>query len=673
MANDTAPMTATAHDAIGVEVFANLFKAVVDEMAWVVLRSSHTTFVKETQDFGVALVTPEGEQFAYPYGSGATPLMGVAMASVTEAIDWEEGDVVITNDPYATRGTVMHLNDIYVYRPVFVDGRLLCLAWAFIHCTDVGGYAPGSIDMQNSEVFQEGLRLRPVKLFRRGTLNDDVWNIFADNCRIPSLNWGDMTACVAALTKAEVRLRRLAERYGRGEVAAAMYATLDRTEALARAVLAEIPPGTYGFTEYFEDDYISDVPVRLVVKLISRGDGAVELDFTGSDPQVRAALNLPTGGMPHHPFLSMSVVNYVVTKSEAIHINAGILRCIDLVLPEASVVNASFPAACGMRFTTAMRVHDLILGALTKAMPGKVPVAGSGVLVVTYISTSELGGAGRVVVANPVSGGSGASGERDGISGTEMSVAFLRNVPVEVLEAEAPVIVRRFGLAPDSEGPGRFRGGFGVAYDLEIRHPSAVVVMRGKDRQSFCAWGAEGGQAGTTSGNIGHRRGAPPHDIGKRTVYRAELGELIQLWGGGGGGFGDPFERDPEMVAADVAAGLVSAARAGDVYGVAIAGGAVDAAATAALRRRPRTAPADFDFGPARTEWERRHGAAAERIAAWLPRLPVAVRRYAQAEVYRQLHAAGPGPYRAEAIATALGAVGAALGEQAAPLREAAE
>ena len=603
-------------DAIGVEVFANLFQAVVDEMAWVVLRSSHTTFVKETQDFGVALVTPEGEMFAYPYGSGATPLMGVAMDSVTQGIAWEEGDVVITNDPYATRGMVMHLNDIYVFRPVFVDGRLLCLAWTFIHCTDVGGYAPGSIDMQNSEVFQEGLRLRPVKLYRRGELNQEVWNIFADNCRIPSLNWGDMTACVAALAKAETRLRRLAERYGRDETARAMYATLDRTEALTRAVLAEIPKGSYSFTEYFEDDYVSDVPVRIVVKLTSRGDGTIELDYTGSDPQVRAALNLPTGGMNHHPFLAMSLVNYVVTQSEAIHINAGILRCIDLVLPEASVVNASFPAACGMRFTTAMRVHDLVLGALTRAMPGKVPVAGSGVLVVTYISTSELGGAGRVVVANPVSGGSGASGERDGISGTEMSVAFLRNVPVEVLEAEAPVVVRRFSLAPDSEGPGKFRGGFGVAYELEIKHPSAVVVMRGKDRQRFCAWGAGGGAAGTTSGNIGTRRGAGSHDVGKRTVYRAELGEVIRLWGGGGGGFGDPFARDPEMVAIDVANGLVSPERARDIYGVAITAGMLDEAATAVLRGRARNASDAFDFGPARGEWERVHGIAAERIAA---------------------------------------------------------
>ncbi len=666
--------SAARPDAVEVEVFANLFKAVVDEMAWIVLRSSHTTFVKETQDFGVALVTPEGEMFAYPYGSGATPLMGVEMHTATKAVTWEPGDVLITNDPFATRGMVMHLNDIYLFRPVFVEGGLLCFAWSFIHCTDVGGYAPGSIDMQNSEVFQEGLRLRPVKLFRRGELNHDVWNIFADNCRIPSLNWGDITACVAALTKAEARLARLAERYGRAEVARAMAGTLDRTERLTRGVLAQIPPGKYRFTEYFEDDYVSDLPVRLVVELTSRGDGTVLLDYTGSDPQVRAALNLPTGSAPRHPFLAMALVNFVVTRSEALHINAGILRCMDLVLPEASVVNAAFPAACGMRFTTAMRVHDLVLGALGRAIPGEVPVGGSGALVVTYVSTSELGGAGRVVVANPVSGGSGASAWLDGISGTEMSVAFLRNVPVEILEAEAPVVVHRFALTPDSEGPGKHRGGFGVEYELEIRHPSAVVVMRGKDRHRFTSWGAAGGGAGATSGCIGIRRGEAPHDIGKRTVYRAALGEVIRVWGGGGGGFGDPFERDPALVAADVAAGLVSPERARDAYGVALAGGAVDAAATQALRTRPGRAPVrDFDFGAAREEWERTHGEAAQRIAAWLPTLPAGVRRYAQAEAYRHLHASGGGPYRSAAIAAATAKVGEALGRPAERLAQAAE
>ena len=197
--------------------------------------------------------------------------------------------------------------------------------------------------------------------------------------------------------------------------------------------------------------------------------------------------------------------------------------------------------------------------------------------------------------------------------------------------------------------------------------------MRGKDRQRFCAWGAAGGAAGTTSGNIGTRRGAESHDIGKRTVYRAELGEIIRLWGGGGGGFGDPFERAPELVAIDVANGLVSPERARDVYGVAITARALDAAATAVLRHRPRAAAAAFDFGPARSEWERVHGIAAEHIAAWLPTLPVAVRRYAQAEAYRQLHETGPGPYRADVIAAALAAVDAALGQPTATIRAAAE
>jgi N-methylhydantoinase B len=642
-------------DAISDEVFANLFKAVVDEMAWIVLRSSHTTFVKETQDFAVSLVTNEGEIFAYPYGSGATPIMGVPMHAGTQAFDdWQPGDVMMTNDPYTTGGMVMHLNDIYLFKPLFVEGRLLCFAWTFIHCTDVGGYAPGSIDMRNNEVFQEGLRLRPVKLMRQGVLNQEVWNIFSDNCRIPALNWGDITACIAALDKAEQRMARLAKRYGRAVVEQAIYATLDRTEQLARQVLARIPQGEYRFDEYFEDDYVSDLPVRITARLIPRGDGTVVLDFAGSDPQVRAALNLPTGSMRHHPFLCMALTNLVVTYSESIHINAGIIRCIDLVLPEASVVNARFPAACGMRFTTAMRIHDLVLGLLARTVKGLAPVGGSGAVVITYISTSELGETGRVVVANPVSGGSGGSARQDGISGSELSVAFLRNVPVEILESEVPVLVRRFGLRADSEGAGQFRGGFGAEYDLQIRHPSAVVVMRGKDRHRFCAWGAAGGHAATTSGNHCERPGQPSHDLGKQTVYRANMNELIRLWSGGGGGWGDPLRRDPDAVREDVAAGLVSAERARSVYGVAIG---QDDAATQALRHAmsaERGARPAFDFGPGRNAWEGRYGVAAECIAAWLPTLPEGVRRHAQAEVYQRLRDSAPGPYDSTATEQAM-------------------
>jgi N-methylhydantoinase B len=295
----------------------------------------------------------------------------------------------------------------------------------------------------------------------------------------------------------------------------------------------------------------------------------------------------------------------------------------------------------------------MVLGALAQALPGAVPAGGGNTLVITYISTSELGAQGRVVVANPVPAGSGGGPDRDGISGTDFSVAFLRNVPVEVLESEAPVLVRGFGLLPDSEGPGRFRGGFGLRYELEIRHPSAVVVMRGKDRHRFTSWGVAGGCAGAANGNESLLPDAPPRDIGKRTVYRPALHEVIRLWSGGGGGYGDPFTRDPSAVARDVAAGLVSRGRARDVYGVVLDGDTVDAAATARLRAGQRATP-DFDFGAARTEWERVHAEAAECIAAWLPSLPVGVRRYAQAHAYERLHATGPGPYAAEHVMAAL-------------------
>jgi N-methylhydantoinase B len=459
-----------AREAIGNEVFANLFRGIVDEMAGVVLRSSHTTFVKETQDFSTGLITPEGEMFATPTTSGASSNACTSMRAGTQAVDdWRPGDVLMTNDPYTTEGMVMHLNDIFLFKPVFAEGRLLCFTWAFIHCTDVGGYAPGSVDMRNRELFQEGVRIRPVKLYEEGRLQERVWDFLADNSRIPALNWGDIAALKAAMDRAEDRLGRLCERHAVERVRAAMYSTLDRSEQVARRVLARIPACSHRFVEYFEDDYVSDLPIRLELELRSTGDGEVTLDFTGSDPQVASALNLPSGGQPHHPFLCLGLIHYVVTNAEGLHFNAGVVRPIELVLPEASVVNSSFPAACGMRYSTAIRVHDLVLGALLQALPEEVPVSGSGQVVVTYISTSELGDSGRVVVINPVQGGSGGSAALDGVDAVNYGSAFLRNVPVEVVESEAPVLVRRFGLRPDSEGAGRRRGGVGVNSRCAIR------------------------------------------------------------------------------------------------------------------------------------------------------------------------------------------------------------
>jgi N-methylhydantoinase B len=423
---------------------------------------------------------------------------------------------------------------------------------------------------------------------------------------------------------------------------------MDHTETIARAILAQIPEGEYRFAEYFEDDYVSDIPVKLEVCLRSRGDGTVQLDFTGSDPQVKSALNMPLGGQKHHPFLSRTFLNYIITKEPTIAWNGGMLRCVDLVLPEASVVNCEFPAACGMRATTSIRVHDAVLGALMQAVPDVVPAGGASQVAVTYVSMQGSGAGGRVVSANPIQGGSGGSAAIDGLSGSDRPLAYLRNVPTEILEFEGPVIVHRFGLVRDSEGAGRNRGGFGVEFELELLHPEATLVTRGKDRHRFSAWGAQGGSAGTTCTNYARMPGEEPTYLGKITVYRPRFGEIVTLRGGGGGGYGDPFERDPEKVWADVQAGLVSPERALDVYGVVLGAGGVDPEATMALRADAvRPDAAEFDFGPGRTAFMASHEEALDALRAYWWSLPAALRSYARTETWNRLNALDSAPYTA--------------------------
>ena len=702
-------MTKTAQQAtaaaIDTEIFHNLFRAIVNEMGWIIQRSAHTTFVKETMDFGTALVTPEGEQFAVIETTGVNALLGTPMAPGIEAFtDWAPGDVAITNDPYTTAGMVTHLNDVFFLKPVFVDEQLLCFVWAFIHCSDIGGKVPGSIDGANREVFQEGLRIKSTRLYRAGVLNQDVVDMIASNCRSPEMNWGDLGAAVSGLNRGEERLGQLVARYDRETVRGAMYRVLDRAEALTRKVLKDIPAGSYEFVEYLEDSYVNAVPIRAKLKLTSRGDGTVELDLTGSDSQVASAINMPTGDQKHHPMLSVAIMNLVVTASEGQIYNAGILRCIDLVLPRHSFVNASFPAACGMRVVTTLRVHDLTLGALASAIPGRVPAGGAGQVAIISVATADFAGKTRVVAANAVAGGAGGGLGLDGISGNDYPTAALRNIPVEVLEAEAPVLVHRFTLLADSEGAGRQRGGFGVEYAFEVTDDMATVVVRGKDRYKFSAWGVDGGGAAPPNFSRVRRADGTDIDIGKQAVYQPHPGDVLIVGGGGGGGFGNPLQRDPEQVRGDILDGLVSPERGRVRYGVALTGdGEVDRQATAALRGHsartgkpgrmasagtgpprgdampaspPQAYPAgqpfetasrgpganadphpdgsgsvEVDFGPGRSQWQADWQETFAIIADWCRQFPANGRRIAQERAYlRAVERLSPGPARRDVL-----------------------
>lgn len=630
-------------------VLADIFQGIAEEMAIRLRGSAYTTFVRETNDFAIGLATPEGDLFAYPLQTGVVTFVGLPLNAVAKSpeIIWNPKDTVITNDPFSSAGMATHLTDMHFMRPVFYDNELVCFVWAFAHFTDIGGVVPGSIQMTNTEIQQEGLRLRPIKLCEGGIKQSSVENVILDNSRIPDLCRGDIDAALSALALGETRVTRVFDRYGKAAVRRAMYGVLDEAETVAKDALARIPNGSYDFTELFEDNYVSDIPIRLDIRVISDG-GRIDIDLTGCDPEVDCALNLPAGDQAHHPFLARAILGYVMTVAPEIRFNAGIMRNVYLKHRKYSILNCSAPAPVGMRSVTAMRLHDAVLGALLQASgsPECLPVGGAGHVVITYIYSSSgvEGQSGTVVVANPVQGGSGGSSAHDGLSGSDRPTAHLRSVPAEVLESLVPVIVRKFALVPDSEGAGRRRGGFGVEFELEMLEPGCSVVMRGKDRHQFAAWGAYGGEAGNVGACSLIRADGSVVDLGKATVYEPGTGERVVLRGPGGGGYGNPLEREPDRVARDVRDGLISIERARERYQVVLtSSGDVDELGTKDLRGESEspgknTGPS-FDYGPGRTAWSERFGGPTKIIQEWLWSLPRGTRNKAKTAAYRHLQA----------------------------------
>ncbi|HVG78923.1 MAG TPA: hydantoinase B/oxoprolinase family protein [Patescibacteria group bacterium] len=624
-------------DALTVEILRNYLQGAVEEMAYVVERTAYTTFVKETADFTCGLLNPQGEFFAYPIELGVASFGGISYAATLEAVGPPEpGDVVITNDPYGSAAAATHLPDIHLIKPIFWDGRLVAYGAGFLHSSDVGGMVPASISPRASEIFQEGLRVPPKKLFVRGQVNRDLLDVILANCRIPEQNWGDLQALVAGLTTGERRMHELIRRFGPDTVDKAMDDLIDYATRKVEALIRRMPAGRYEFSDYIEDDVVTDIPIRLKVAM-TIGDGEIHLDFTGSDVQVGSALNVPTAGRVH-PFMSVALVNYFATRDRTIPLNAGVLKRVRMTLPEGSVVNPKFPAACGVRYATVLRIYDAVLGALARAVPAHIPAAsgGQGCMVALALPDPEAGRR-HVTVIEPMIGGGGGRPGQDGIDGCDASLGFLKTTPAETLETEVPIVVRRYHLIPDSAGPGRFRGGFAVRLDFQVFRPEGLVTARGMERLRFAPWGVAGGTAGATGSVVLNPGTAGERGLPKIDVLALEPGDVLSVRTPGGGGHGHRFERPTADVATDVAAGLVSREHAREAYGVVLAGERVDETATTALRTARRDEPtyAEFDFGPARREHERRWPSSLQdAFIELLMSLPAPYRAY----VRRTLH-----------------------------------
>lgn len=598
-------------NSVQLEMFHNRFQAIAEEMASLILRSAHTVFVKETSDFGPALVSTEGEVFAAPVNTGVALMVGVPCDVAIEEskkLGIEPGDVFISNDIWNTGGMATHLPDIYVWKPIFQDGEIIAYSWAFIHSSDVGGIVPGSISPSSEETYQEGLRIPVSKLFEAGDLNKELLDLIRANSRIPDQNWGDIKAMVSGLNTAERRVASLAEQYGGQTVGDAAEDLLNYGEQQAREEFSKIPDGEYEFWDYLEADSGGGRPIRLKVNMKVQGSDII-MDFRDTDPQTRQSYNLPSHERRGHWQFVFSLIGYLKSVRENIAYNSGLGRPVELKIPDGSVLNPEPGVSVGNRSATQIRLVDVVMGALAQAQPDVVPAAGGGQGSIMLIRVPDLEtGGSNVTVVQPLSGGSGGRPEQDGIDGIEFSIGYLRNIPVESIESDVGVRFNHYRLRPDSGGAGRYRGGAGVEVEFELLEPEATITSRAMDRYIFHPWGRLGGNPGSRGYTKLNPDADGESDFGKIDVLDLEGGDVLSVATPGGGGYGDPLDRDPETVLQDVEQGLVSASVARQDYGVVLADdGEVDYEATESVRedlRRQQEGESAFDFSAARYRYE---------------------------------------------------------------------
>jgi N-methylhydantoinase B len=593
-------------DPILLEILRTRLKAIAEEMAAVTLRTGFTVFVKETSDFGACLVAPNGEVMSAPTETAVSLMVGLPAWEVIHSIgEYEEGDIGITNDPDLTHGLSTHLPDIWLWKPVFVGGQIIGYGFNFIHSSDVGGKVAGSISPSSYEIYQEGVRIPPMKLFRKGELNQDLVNLLLANSRIPDQNWGDIKAQIASLNVAEKRLHELAARYGRDVVAQGIVDLMDHAEVRARELIRKIPDGEYGFIDYMEVDVAGAGQVRIKLNLRISGDDMI-LDFTGTDYQVQAAFNLPSWNQRGHYMLSFPILNIFRTLDPEVPYNAGLVRPIEFRIPLGTLLNPEPGAAYGVRAATMFRVLDILNGCLTQSLPDVIPAASSGGIAVVLLSTiDQLTGKRRVSVAQPLNGGSGGRPKQEGIDGTSFTGGWLRNIPNEVLEADVPVLVEEYGYREGSPGAGKHRGGAGIRFRFRNNAPETLMTARGLERFVFRPWGLRGGKPGELYRIVLNPGTKGEQHLGKIDVLKLDAGDVIQFETSSGGGFGDPLERPPHLVLSDVNSGMIGLNQAESDYGVVIHDGRVDQAATTKLRARSHKPSGDlFDMGPERRAYE---------------------------------------------------------------------
>jgi N-methylhydantoinase B len=545
-------MVAEALDPIELEVIRNALTAAAADMDVTMWRTSRSTIVREMLDYSTAIFDAAGNNVAQ---SARIPQhlnsMGYGLRTILERFipqeSWQDGDVIITNDPYCGG---QHLPDILAFRPVFEHGRCIAIVGTLCHHLDMGGMSPGSYAASATEVYQEGLRIPPVKLYAAGIRNEALWAMIGQNVRQPATVMGDLQSQVASLGVGVEAIRRLANRYGGETLQQAAARLLDLSEAAMRDCIRRIPDGTYEFEDFLDDDGITlDKPVRIHARVTVAGDRLV-VDLSGSAPEAGGPINATLGS-------SSSAVYFAVMAAadRPIAPNAGCYRPIEIVAPEGLIVSARHPAPVAHRIAPCHVLLNVVFGALSQAIPDRMPAAYYAVSYVCSFQTRMANGQRKVLVEIEV-GGCGAHPKGDGANALSFGMHNNAAIPIEMIESDVPITYLGYGLVPDSGGKGRQRGGLGLTRSWRIDADAATFTAQ-MDRFRFTPFGLMGGGAGA-AGRLTLTRDGATRDLASKVANMPLMkGDVVRLVTSGGGGFGPPAERKPEALRQDREQGYV--------------------------------------------------------------------------------------------------------------------
>jgi N-methylhydantoinase B len=568
-------------DPITLEVMRNAFQSVAEEMGAALIRTALSPNIKDRRDCSTGIYSPTGELIAQaehiPLHLGLMPSVVKSTLQFFPLKDLASGDAIITNDPYISGS---HLPDICIISPLFIQDRCMGILANLAHHVDIGGIAPGGMPTISTEIFQEGIRIPPVRIRKGGQVDKELLSLITNNVRTRREAEGDIQAQLAANTVGERRLAEIIRKYGSNMTLVYMDELLAYSERQMRTRMHELPKGTFIFEDFLEGDGIVNdlLKIKTTVTLAKE---KITIDFSGSAAQTKGSVNCTRA-------VTLACTYYALKSAidPTLPSTGGTFKPVEVITPSGSIVNPDFPApVSNANINTAQRIADVVLGALAQALPQNVTAASSGSMGLFTIGGIDPRTGQYYSYVETYGGGQGAVFNQDGMDGVHTNMTNTRNTPVEVIEIAYPLLVNRYGLEPDTDGPGQFRGGLGLTRELEVIGHSPTMNL-GSDRLKLHPWGLDGGKPG---GTVGSRIVMPTGEVvplPSKTTREVPAGSRIILQTAGAGGFGNPYRRDPDRVQKDVQQGFISIGRAKKAYGVVLNAETleIDTEATEAIR-----------------------------------------------------------------------------------------